>query len=73
MSQYCRDSPTVCVNISADVLNEKRKSQKDLIPFICVVFLNVVLSWKNALALPAQSSGVKRFLFSVKWNRVKSV
>lgn len=48
------------------------QSQKDLIPFICVVFSNVVLSWKNALALPVQNSGSKGF-FSVKWNCVKSV
>lgn len=47
-------------------------SQKDLIPFICVVFSNAVPSWKNALALPVQNSGSKGFL-SVTWNSVKSV
>lgn len=48
------------------------QSQKGLIPFICVVFSNVVLSWKNAVALPVQSFGSKGF-FSVKLNCVKSV
>lgn len=37
-------------------------SQKNLIPFICVVFESVVRSWKNALALPVESSQSERFL-----------
>lgn len=51
--------PIVCFHISTDVLNEKHWNLKELIPFICVVFSNVVLSWKNASVLPVQSSGSK--------------
>lgn len=38
------------------------RKKKYLIPFICVVFSTVVHSWKNALALPVESSQSERFL-----------
>lgn len=60
----------LCFTVSADVLNEERYANRILILFICVVFSNAVLRWKNASALPGQSSGSKGF-FSVKWNSVK--